>query len=101
MNHFVPFKLTTELPIERFKNLPPAVRSHTVIIWDGDEAFFWCEKHNKYFEENEQCPQCKSEQEPSAKTVSEFKTWNKLFPSRFFEGLRRWSARLIPRRPPF
>lgn len=40
MNHFVPFKLTTELPIELFKNLPPAVRSHTVIIWDGDEAFF-------------------------------------------------------------
>lgn len=100
MNHFVPFRLTTQLPIERFKNLPPAVRSHTVIIWDEDEAFFWCEKHNKYFEENEHCPRCKSELDLSENTKPEFKARDKLFPPRFFEGLRRWSARLIPRRHP-
>ena len=58
MNPFVRFKLSTDLPIERFQNLLPAVRHHTVIIWDGDEASFWYEKHNQYFEENEACVQC-------------------------------------------
>jgi hypothetical protein len=58
MNPMVRFKLTTSQPIERFKNLSPAVYAHTLVIWDGDEAFFWCEKHQAYFEEDESCPQC-------------------------------------------
>jgi len=58
MNPFVRIKLSADLPIERFRNLLHAVRHHTVIIWDGDEASFWCEKHRQYFEENEACVQC-------------------------------------------
>ena len=99
MNLCAQFRLTTELLIERFKNLPPSVRSHTIIIWDGDEAFFWCEKHNKYFEENEQCPQCKSEQELGAKTEPEFKRASERFAPRFLESLRRRISRLVSRQP--
>jgi hypothetical protein len=66
----VRFKLTTSQPIERFPNLSPAVYAHTVVIWDGDEASFYCEQHDVYFKEKESCPQCNPERQSGSKSRS-------------------------------
>jgi hypothetical protein len=66
----VRFKLTTSQSIERFPNLSPAVYAHTMVIWDGDEASFYCEKHHVYFEEKESCPQCNPERQSGGKNRS-------------------------------
>ena len=66
----VRFKLTTSQPIERFTNLSPTVYAHTVVIWDGNEASFYCEKHDVYFREKECCPQCNPERQPGSENQS-------------------------------
>lgn len=72
--HFFGFKLTTDVPLERFKNLPPRRREHTRIIVDGGDFSYWCEKHLHHYEFDEFCFECEAEEKLKAENVDDQKS---------------------------